>query len=154
MIAALSQGAKVDIKLLRECHVQDLTIDIAERPTKVLADAKPGPSDDVPDFMDGVTVGDIDADTRKEMNLPENTKGVVITQIDPDSPSASVGSGQQRGDIVLEINRESVTTAKEAVDLSEKTQSGKRKSSFACSRMGPRASLSWCGNTTAVRNCV
>ena len=69
-------------------------------------------------MLDGVTVADIDAEARKEANIPETIKGVVISQIDADSPSAA--AGLQKGDVVLEINREPVTGSKQAVEMSEK----------------------------------
>ncbi len=124
-IGSIAPGSKVDLKLLRDGQTRTVAVNLAERPSKGLtAAAAPEPTEDVPDVLDGVEVGDIDADKRKEMNLPESTKGVVITKIDPDSPSAT--AGLQKGDIVLEINREPVTSAKQAVDLSEKVKRDKK----------------------------
>jgi serine protease Do len=117
-VGAMAPGAKVELKLLREGKEKTVTIDLAERPNKnIAANEKPATNAD-PDVLDGVTVADIDPDTRKEYNIPESVKGVVITAIDADSLSAS--AGLQKGDVVLEINRERVTTAKQAVEASEK----------------------------------
>ncbi len=124
MVAAMAPGSKVDVKLVREGKEQAVTVNLAERPSKGLIAGKPEATQDEPDVLDGVTVADIDADTRKEFNLPDTTKGVVISQIDADSPSAA--AGLQRGDIVVEINRQPVTNAKQAVDLSEKVKSEKK----------------------------
>jgi len=123
VIGGLAPKAKVELTLLREGKEQTVTVDLAERPSKGVV-AQTEQNDSEPDVLDGVTVADIDAEARKEMNIPENIKGVVITAIDPDSPSASVGL--QRGDVVLEINREAVTKAKQAVDLSEKLKKEKK----------------------------
>jgi serine protease Do len=107
------------LKLLREGKEKTVTIDLGERPNKnIAANEKPAPGSTDPDVLDGVTVADIDPENRKEFNIPETVKGVVITAIDPDSLSAA--AGLQKGDVVLEINRERVTTAKQAVDASEK----------------------------------
>jgi serine protease Do len=117
-VGAMAPGAKVQLKVLREGKEQSFTIDLGERPNKnVAANDKPAPNAD-PDVLDGVTVADIDPEMRKEYNIPEGVKGVVITQIDPDSLSAA--AGLQKGDVVLEINREKVTSAKQAVEASEK----------------------------------
>jgi serine protease Do len=117
-VGAMAPGAKVQLKVLRDGKEQNVTIDLGERPNKnIAANDKPAANAD-PDVLDGVTVADIDPENRKEYNIPESVKGVVITQIDPDSLSAA--AGLQKGDVVLEINREKVTSAKQAVDASEK----------------------------------
>jgi serine protease Do len=123
LIGGMTPKSKVDLKILREGKELNITVDLAERPAKGIA-AEVEPNETEPDVLDGVTVADLDADTRKEMKIPEGVKGVVISQIDADSPSAT--AGLQRGDVVLEINREPVTTAKQAVDLSEKLKKEKK----------------------------
>ena len=75
-------------------------------------------------MLDGVTVGDIDADARKKFDIAEGTKGVVITDIDQDSASAE--AGLKAGDVIHEINREPITTAKQAVEMSEKVKKEKK----------------------------
>ena len=123
-IAGLAPGSKVDLKVFREGQPRTVAVNLSERPGKgLLAPPSPEATEEVPDVLDGVTVADVDADIRKELNLPENTKGVVITQIDPDSPSAI--AGLQKGDVVLEINRQPVANAKQAVDMSEKVKKEK-----------------------------
>jgi len=49
---------------------------------------------------------------------------VIITEIDPDSPSAE--AGLKKGDVVLEVNRQKIANAKQAVDLSEKLKKEKK----------------------------
>ena len=56
--------------------------------------------------------------------MPADTKGVVVTQIDADSPSSA--AGLRKGDVVHEINREPVTNSKEAVEMSEKVKKEKK----------------------------
>ncbi len=124
LIGAMAPGAKVELKLFREGQEKTVNIDLAERPNKGLVAENSKEESSDPDVLDGVTVADIDADNRKELNLPENAKGVVITQVDPDSPSAA--AGLQKGDVVLEINREKITNSKQAVDMSEKLKKEKK----------------------------
>jgi serine protease Do len=124
MVAALAPGSKVDVKLLRDGKEKTLSVELAERPDMKTAANTPQPAAKDPDVLDGVTVADIDADARKKFELPENTKGVVITEIDADSPSAD--AGLKVGDVVHDINREPVNSAKQAVDLSEKVKKEKK----------------------------
>jgi serine protease Do len=51
--------------------------------------------------------------------LPGNVKGVVITEVDPNSASAA--AGLKPGDVIQEINRKPVRTAEEAVQMTENT---------------------------------
>lgn len=81
-------------------------------------------------MLDGVTVSDIDADARKQFDLADGTKGVVISAIDPDSPSAE--AGLKVGDVILEAKgelaakSEPLISAKQAVELSEKLKKEKK----------------------------
>ena len=124
LVAAKPPGSDVDVKFRRDGKDESVKVKLGERPqSKDLAQNDPAGSTE-PDVLDGVTVADIDADIRKELDLPEGTKGVVVTQIDADS--ASYAAGIRKGDVLHEINREPVTTAKQAVDLSEKVKKDKK----------------------------
>ncbi len=124
MVAALAPGTKVEVKLVRDAKEKVVTVELGERPgSKVAANEKPAAPTD-PDVLDGVTVGDIDAEARKKFGVPDNAKGVVITEIDPDSASAE--AGLKVGDVIHEINREAITSSKQAIDLSEKVKKEKK----------------------------
>jgi len=125
LVASKTPGSEVDVKFLRDGKNESVKVKLGDRSqAKDLAQNKPGGGTTEPDVLDGVTVADIDADIRKELDLPEATKGVVVTQIDADS--ASYAAGIRKGDVIHEINREPVTTAKQAVDLSEKVKKDKK----------------------------
>ena len=64
-----------------------------------------------------MTVADLDSNARQQFDLPADVKGVVVTEVDPNSASAE--SGLKPGDVIQEINRKSVRTADEAVRLTE-----------------------------------
>lgn len=125
IVGAMAPGTKVDVKVLREGQSQVIPVVLGELPSKTgsLAAAEER-KDENPDVLDGVTVADVDDSLRKEMDLPESTQGVVITAVAPDSPSAV--AGLKRGDVIHEINRKPVTTAKQAIDLSEKVKADKK----------------------------
>jgi len=66
------------------------------------------------------TVGDIDGSARRELNIPSNLKGVVVTEVQPDSAAAE--AGLRAGDVILEINKKPVKSAEEAVKMTEKAE--------------------------------
>lgn len=124
LLGAMAPGTKVDVKVIRDGQEKVMPVELGELPAKKgeLVQAEPNPNE--PDVLDGVDVADIDDSYRKELDLPETTKGVVITNVAPDSVSAA--AGLKRGDIILEIDKKPVTTAKEAVELSEKVKTQKK----------------------------
>jgi len=124
LVASLTPGAKVDVKAIRDGKDQNFTVELTERPSaRGAAQQEPAKSPD-PDVLDGVTVADLDPEVRKRFAIPEESKGVVISEISPDSPSAE--AGLKVGDVVHEANREPITSSKQAVDLSEKLKKEKK----------------------------
>ena len=57
----------------------------------------------------GVAVGDVTADIRQQLNLPDNVHGAVIENVRPASPAED--AALQPGDVVLEVNRKPVSSA-------------------------------------------
>ena len=124
LVAAMAPGSKADMKVIRDGKEQSFTADLVERPnTSGGIAAEPAKAND-PDVLDGVTVADIDAEARKKFEIPEGNKGVVITEIDAESPSAE--AGLKIGDVIHEANREPITGSKQAVELSEKMKKEKK----------------------------
>ena len=48
-------------------------------------------------------------DVASQLNLPKNTQGLVVVNIDPSGPAADAGI--QAGDVVVQVNRQPVTSA-------------------------------------------
>ena len=69
------------------------------------------------DALNGVTVSDIDPQVMRQLQLPAHLKGAVVTQVDQDS--VAYESGLRPGDVVEEINHKAVSTADDAVKLTE-----------------------------------
>lgn len=124
LVAAIAPGTKVNVKLMRDGKDQSVSVELGERPDlRTAANTAPEKPEE-PDVLDGVTVGDIDPAAIKKFSLPEAAKGVVITEVDPDSPSAD--AGLKVGDVISEINREPIDSSKQAVELSEKVKKEKK----------------------------
>ena len=123
IVGTKAPGTDVSVKYLRDGREQTVNVKLAERPGKNELAQNDAPDGD-PDVLDGVTVGNIDADARKAFGIAEDVKGVVVTAIDPDSPSYAAGI--RKGDVIHEINREAVANDKQAVELSEKVKKEKK----------------------------
>jgi serine protease Do len=107
----------VPLKICRngDTKTLDVTVQALPGPEQVANNKTPSSTDT--GTLNGVGVADLDQQTRKDLNIPENIKGVVITEVQPDSPSAEAGLKQ--GDVIQEINRHPVQNADQAVRLTE-----------------------------------
>jgi Do/DeqQ family serine protease len=118
-VARTQPGDTVPLKVLRDGHTKELEVKVKELPgTEHLASNNKQNRDDE-GTLNGVGVADIDSQTRQQFNLPNSVKGVVVTEVDPNSAAAE--AGLRPGDIIQEINRKPVKSAEEAVQMTEKT---------------------------------
>jgi serine protease Do len=116
-VGLMAPGTEVKVEYLRDGKSKTVAIKLAKR-TEGKDDkdnATPEKSDE--GVLNGVTVGDITAQFRSQLRIPARIKGVIITEIDPDCPSAR--QGLREGDVILELNQQPVTDAENAVRLSE-----------------------------------
>jgi len=67
-----------------------------------------GPTDSA---LSGVRVENLTPEMARRLNLPPSSRGVVITEVDPDSGASD--AGLQRGDLIEEINRQPIANASE-----------------------------------------
>src|SRR5437763_1765842 len=112
--AARAPGSAAHLRLVRDGHEQNVTVKLAERPPRDAADRKTDVSGPAPlpprkadpDGLLGLTVRDVDRATADRLELPRTMKGVLVTRVEP--MSASFDADLQRGNIVLEINRERI----------------------------------------------
>lgn len=124
-VGSIAPGTKVKLEVLRDGKNKELNLVTAERPktgrTSNYEDDSAAMNDE--GVLNGVAVGDISAEARRTMNIPGRLKGAVITDVD--SSSAAAKAGLRAGDVILEINRQPVASAEDAVDLSAKAESKK-----------------------------
>src|SRR5262245_4702484 len=66
----------------------------------------------------GVALTNINDDIRTALNLPKDVQGAVIADIDAESPAAK--SGLREGDVIQEVNKQPVKSAKDLVAISKK----------------------------------
>jgi serine protease Do len=70
--------------------------------------------------LDGVSVQSLDPDTAQQAGLAPNTKGVVVTGVDP--ASAAAGAGLKEGDVIQEVNHTRVTNSDQFASALQKSK--------------------------------
>lgn len=106
LVANTLPGKEVEIKIIRDNHKYTKKIVITELPSDMQKLSK----GEYNNLLNGVTVSDLTPDIYSNYNIPKKIKGVIITQIEADSPADAV---LNEGDIIREINRNPVTNTKE-----------------------------------------
>lgn len=114
-IAARVPGMAVRLRVLRDGQEQDCAVRLTERP--------PGENEEpggafggkgataparAPVGGVGVGVRELDRATARRLDLPDGVFGVLVTAVDP--LSSAYDAGMERGDVILEVNRQPVRT--------------------------------------------
>ncbi|MBO0858162.1 MAG: DegQ family serine endoprotease [Chloracidobacterium sp.] len=110
-ISQIAPGSAINLKLIRDGNPRDVTITLGELPNEKLdADAgkKEGGS---PDELDGLSVEDLNPQTARQLELPTNTSGVVVTGVDDGSRADD--AGLRNGDVIQQVNRQPVKNVAE-----------------------------------------
>jgi serine protease Do len=122
MVSETAPGMKVTMKILRDGQQKTLSATLGELPREAQASPHPTqqtqPSPSGKDALDGVDVTDLNAQVRREVSVPAEVQGALVTNVKPDSNAAD--AGLQAGDVIVEIDRKPVKTADKAVTFSEK----------------------------------
>ncbi len=128
-ISEMAPGSKVTLTVLRDGKDKDIPATLGELTASRIRQSRPNFNGDdnggeqtigKSNILDGITVGNIDDKSRADLKLPPKLQGALITAVDPDS--AGYQAGLRQGDVVLEVNREPVKDADEAVTLSDKVE--------------------------------
>jgi serine protease Do len=133
-VAAMPPGTSVKLDLIREKKPMTLAVVLGEKPEEKAAVASVQEPD--PDVLDGVTVADLDEESRREFRIPNDVRGALVTAVEADSASASAGI--RPGDVIQEIKRKPVSSADEAVKMSEQLKREKQVLLRIWSRGGSR----------------
>jgi serine protease Do len=123
MVARHAPGTEVKVEIVRDGKPQTFTVKLGEQPRE---DGQLGGSDEKgsrnsnsdEDTLNGVGVADVTPQLREQFDLARDQKGAVVTDVDPDSAAGK--AGLREGDVIVEINKKPVASAKDAVDLTTK----------------------------------
>ena len=122
-VADTAPGTAVPVKILRNGKEQTIQLTVRELPGSEQVAKADKDSGDTSDSLHGVTVSDLDPRAAQQMNLPQDLKGAVITDVDQDS--AAYDAGLRPGSVIQEINHKPVQSADDAVKFTENLKSKK-----------------------------
>lgn len=109
-IAARAPGAVVRLRVVRDGQDQQVSVRLTERPGpeepgEASRPGQPAPASGPVGGL-GVGVRDLDRAAHRRLELPDGMSGVLVTAVDP--LSNAYDAGMERGDLILEINRQPV----------------------------------------------
>ena len=107
LVASTPPGTEIAFGVLRDGQERDIKVRLGELPAG-MAGTGTAPSNSA---LSGVTVQDLTPAIRNQLGLRSDTPGVVISDLDADSPAARVGL--QPGDVIQSINRQRVETVED-----------------------------------------
>jgi serine protease Do len=136
LVAQSPPGSTVRFKVWRDGAERELTATLSEMDPKAVAAGARGVPGPTSSALSGVSVESLTSETARRLNLPPGARGVVVTDVDPDSGAAD--AGLQRGDVIEEVNRQPVTNASE---FEAALQKAGKQSVLLRMRRGERASF-------------
>jgi len=104
LVTNMNPGAEATLEILRDGQPMTIKATLGERPTNLSAQGGPGAVQE--GALRGIAVQNLTPSIREQLSLPGNVTGVVIGNLDPNSPAAR--TGLQEGDVIESINRQPV----------------------------------------------
>jgi len=123
MIGSMAPGTKAQLEINREGETKTLDVQLAEMPPNAANEDTETSSEEPAQpekttVFGGVAITNITADIRTALNLPKEVQGAVIANIDTESPAAK--AGLREGDVIQEVNKQPVKSAKDLLAISKK----------------------------------
>jgi serine protease Do len=117
MISSMAPGSPLTLRVLHEGQMRSINVTLGEMPAKketasnAPATRQKTTPPEPPQPHLGIAVTDLTPDLIKHLSLPAETKGVVVADIEDESPAAE--AGLQVGDVIQEVNRKPVRSMEE-----------------------------------------
>jgi Do/DeqQ family serine protease len=106
-IAGMAPGNEVTLTIWRDGKEQEVRVRLSElTPETARSSEEQGGSDTSRRL--GISVVPMTPDLAAQLGLPRGTQGLVIQDLDPSGPAAQ--AGLQMGDVIEQVNRQSVRT--------------------------------------------
>ena len=115
-ISEMAPGTSVQLEIWRDGKSKTVTATLSDLSAQEAKEGNNGEQSEEDNggqsgssgALAGVSVQNLTADIAQELNLPETTHGVVVTQVDPSSAAAESGI-IRRGTVIQEVNHKPVS---------------------------------------------
>jgi serine protease Do len=127
-ISSKTPGASVSLGIVRDGKERSLTAELMNRPDRSAArddaetEEEEAPGAPASDRRLGMTVEDLTPEARRELKLGNNVQGVVVTRVS--QVSDAWDRGLREGDVILEVNRQGVSSLEEYKAIVDKLKPG------------------------------
>ena len=137
LIANTQVGSRVPLEIIRGGRRQTIQLTVGQRPTEqelarlggggATTQETPGGSVAVtPQRALGLSLAPVTPELARAANLPATVRGVIITSVDPNSDASD--EGLQRGDLIISVNGNLVTSPAQVVTAVEAARRAGRPS--------------------------
>jgi serine protease Do len=111
VVAADKPGTESKVEVIRDGSPQTVTVALAALPgDSVNATGAPQGDGGI-----GLALGPLSPDVRSQLDLPQHTRGAVVTEVGPGS--AAEQAGIQRGDVIVGVGTQTVTSPEQAAKM-------------------------------------
>jgi len=122
-IGSMAPGTKAQIDVNREGQTKKFDVQLSEMPPGAAEEGAETSSEETAEpekttVFGGVGVTNMTEDIRTALDLPKDVQGVVIADIDAESPAAQ--AGLREGDVIQEVNKQPVKSAKDLLAIGKK----------------------------------
>jgi serine protease Do len=104
-------GQKVDLDVIRDGKHRTITVTLSERPDSSSEDQSSTARDDSPQSKLGLQVEELSARTRRQLEIPTDVEGVVVSDVTTLSPADEQGFRQ--GDVVMRVNSAEISSVQD-----------------------------------------
>ncbi len=108
-VAGLTPGTKIELDVIRNGERRTVTVDLGERKEDVVVAAIPSPPPQ-PEVKLGLNVQDLTPELADKFKIKDQ-KGVLVSKVDPGSVAQE--QGLREGDLIKEVNRQTVASVEE-----------------------------------------
>ena len=136
LVANQKVGAKIPIEIVRNGKHGTVYVTLADRPTEEALNKIAGGGSGTADNSSGssavatkalgLSLAPLTPELARSANLPATARGVIITAVDPNSDAAD--QGLQRGDLIMSIQNQPVTTPAQVTAAVEQARKAGRTS--------------------------
>jgi len=112
-VSRTAPGTTLNMTVLRDGSPREIAVTPVKRPgTTAKDDDNSGSSSEgTPTALRGLSVDNLTSDVARQLRLPANTTGVVVTDVEPGS--AASDAGLRSGDVIQHVNRKPVSSVQD-----------------------------------------